>query len=224
MSAFFVTSSGTEIGKTHITALMCQQLIHQGKSVLPLKPILSGFNESKLEDCDSGVLLSAIGGEVTADAVHEMTPWRFKEAISPDMAAAREGREIAFQPLIDFCKTGMESGADVVLIEGAGGVHAPINDERRMFDIPRALEIPAVLVVGSYLGTISHTITAYESLKRHGVEVIGIVISQSEASPVPLEETRGALRRFLGPIRIEIVPRVSLSDWNEAPDLTVFLG
>jgi dethiobiotin synthetase len=197
MTSLFVTSTGTEIGKTYVAALLCKQLISQGRSVAALKPILSGFEPDEFVASDSGVLLAALGQEVTLVAVEAMTPWRFTAPLSPDMAADREGRSIAFQPLMDFCQRGIDGPEEVTLIEGAGGVLAPIDIEHRMVDIPRVLNISAVLVVGSYLGTLSHTLTAYESLASRGIKIAGIVISESEVSPVPLSETKAAIERFI---------------------------
>jgi len=223
MRGFFVTSSGTEIGKTHVSALMLRQLRAQGREVNALKPILSGYADEGMAESDAGILLSALGRPVDPSSVAEMTPWRFSAALSPDMAAQREDRPIDFQALIDFCKTGLDGKEEVLLIEGAGGVLAPINEDYRMVDIPRVLAIPAVLVVGSYLGTISHTLTAMESLQSRGVAVAGIVISQSVESPVELSETKSTIERFCENVPIMTLPRVDLTQWREAPDLTVLL-
>jgi dethiobiotin synthetase len=220
MTSLFVTSSGTEIGKTHVAALLCKQLISAGRSVTALKPILSGYEPDEFASCDSGVLLAALGQEVTLAAVEAMTPWRFTAPLSPDMAAAREGRSIAFQPLLDFCLSGMDGPEEVTLIEGAGGVLAPIDLEHRMVDIPRVLNIPAVLVVGSYLGTLSHTLTAYESLVARGIKVAGIVISESEVSPVSLSETKAAIERFIQGEQVVALGRGAQTE----TDLTFLLG
>ena len=124
--------------------------------------------------------------------------------------------------LIDFCVA--PTGQDYVLVEGAGGVLVPINPEATMSDwmvgLKNKTDLRVVLVVGSYLGTISHTLTALESLNTRGLTPAVIVISTSEVNPVPVEETVEVMARFAGNVPIAVVPRL---DEAEAPDLTQYL-
>ena len=205
--AYFVTSSGTEIGKTYVTALLCRALAAQGKQVGALKPIMSGFSETQLEDCDAGQLLAAMGVPVAAETVASISPWRYEPAISPDMAAKRAGQTIVLEDLVRFCRLGMEAKADALFIEAAGGIMAPINDNRLMIDWVEALGLPLLLVVGSYLGTISHTLTAVEAAKSRNLSVHAILISESENNPVPLAETQEAIQRHVRDIPVASIER-----------------
>lgn len=203
MTSFFITATGTEVGKTLVGEVLCRQLIEQGEAVHVLKPIISGYDVSDLGASDTGRLLRALKQEVTQEAVEALTPWRFKAAMSPDMAAAREGRDIDMGELISFCRAEMAAhGDETVLIEGAGGAFVPLNTEYLTVDWIAALGIPAIVVAGSYLGTISHALATVEGLRRRNVEVAGIVVSESEVQPVPLAETCDVLRRYTGDIPI----------------------
>ena len=84
------------------------------------------------------------------------------------------------------------------------------------------LQMPALLVTGSYLGSISHTLTALEALQSRGIKVAGIVVSESPASPVPLDETLETLARFSGGVRLHGVQR--LDNPGNAADLTYLLN
>lgn len=215
MSRFFITSSGTGIGKTIVTCALTHQLRAKGRDVRTLKPIVTDFAENRVEATDTYEIIHALGEQVTAASIAHVSPWRFVAPMSPDMAASREGRSIDFRDLLAFCQPEDE---DVLLIEGIGGAFVPIDDRRLVADWIRALDIPAILVVGSYLGTLSHTIATVTALKARDIRLAALVISESEESPVPMEETAQTLRRFLPDVPLVRIPRVS--HWRDVPDLT----
>src|SRR5262249_43968061 len=94
----------------------------------------------------------------------------------------------------------------VLLIEGVGGVMVPLDDRRTVLDWMTVLRIPALLVTGSYLGTISHTLTALHVLAQRNVEVNAIVVSETPGSPVTLTETVTTIARFAEPIAVLALP------------------
>lgn len=225
MKRFFVTASGTGVGKTLVTASMCHQLQAAGQTVRALKPVISGYSAATHAESDTAVLLDSLGLDHSADAIDRMSPFRFDAPLSPDMAAAREGRQIDFDALIAHCRDAAAGPEDVLLIEGVGGVMVPLTETKTVLDWIVAIEAPCLLVVGSYLGTISHTLTAVEALRSRNADLAAIVISESEESPVPPEETRETIGRFLPGTRIAILPRLSGDDaWRRAPDLAPLIG
>jgi len=88
----------------------------------------------------------------------------------------------------------------LTLIEGVGGVMVPLTEQRTVRDWMAALRIPAILVTGSYLGSISHTLTAIEALRAASIPIHAIIVSESEASPVPLADTLATIRAFAGDV------------------------
>ena len=219
MSTIFVTASGTEIGKTFVTCALIQQLRKQGYSVRALKPVATGVTSDTLDTSDSGILLSALGRPIDAGQVAAVSPWRFREPLSPDMAAEREGRCILFDELVAFCRAG--AGEDVTLIEGIGGVMVPLDPLHTVLDWIAALQAPALLVTGSYLGTLSHTLTAAGMLRARNVKLAGIVVNESEAQPVEPEETADVLSRFAADVPVQVVGRLDAPE--SAPDLLQLL-
>ncbi len=218
---FFITSSGTEIGKTFITAALIHQMKAAGKSIAAFKPLLSGFDEDAVAETDTGILLKALGRKITQNTINEMTPWRYKAALSPDMAAAREGKTIEFDALIEFTEAALRGGDDFTLLEGVGGVMAPIGQAHTVLDWIGAAQCPAILVVGGYLGTISHTLTAAKTLEAAQVPLAGVVISARGELPVSPEETAAAISRFLPDVPVAHLPDCGSQDtaWRNAPDL-----
>lgn len=212
----FVTATGTEIGKTFVTALLARQLRAAGRAPLAIKPVMSGYTPDEAGESDAGRLLAALGRPVTPETVAEISPWRFAAPLSPDMAAAREGRAIDFDALVAFCR---RQGGAPLLVEGVGGAMVPLDARRTVMDWMAALKAPALVVAGSYLGTISHTLTTLAAMQAHGVRVAGLAISESADSPVPPRETAETLARFTD-LPIRIVPRLSDGAIDRAPDLT----
>jgi len=88
----------------------------------------------------------------------------------------------------------------VLLIEGVGGIMVPLDDERTILDVMMALRLPLILVAGSYLGTISHTLTALDALYRRDLDVTAIIVSETPGSTVPLDDTVKAIARFADPV------------------------
>jgi dethiobiotin synthetase len=206
MAGFFVTATGTDIGKTYVTAGLVRQLRSHGEAVSALKPVVSGFSRETAAS-DPVVLLEALGEAVTDDSIAAISPWRFAAPLSPDMAAVREGRAIAFDELIDFCRTHVENETGTMFIEGVGGVLVPLDVRHTVRDWMVALGLPVIVVAGSYLGTISHTLTALEAVTRGGLRTVALVINESADSTVPLEETIATLTRFVPGIPIVALPR-----------------
>ncbi|HEY2068099.1 MAG TPA: dethiobiotin synthase [Rhizomicrobium sp.] len=207
MSAFFITSTGTDIGKTFVTAGLIRHLKSIDEKVSALKPIVSGFDWATAAVSDPGQLLAALDIPITDEAMDNISPWRFSAALSPDMASAREDIEIDFDLLTGFCREADATGT--LFIEGVGGVMVPLDRHHTVLDWMAALKLPVILVAGSYLGTISHTLTALECLANRRLDVRALVISETGDGAVPIEDTVATLTRFTRDLAIATIPRVS---------------
>ena len=205
--ALFVTASGTGVGKTYVAAALAKALAAKGKPVTVLKPVISGFTWAEAAASDTALLLQAAGIRPTRKAIEAASPWRFRAPLAPDMAAAREGRALDFKALVEFCRTAQETADGLLLIEGVGGVMAPLDESRTVLDWMAALEVPVLVVAGSYLGAISYALTAVEVLQSRGVGIAGVVVDESEGSGVPLDDTCATLKRFLPGLKLAAVKR-----------------
>ena len=225
MTRLFVTSTGTGIGKTHVTAALVHLAHAAGASVRAIKPIVSGFDPASPEGSDPDQLAAASGWTLDAETLDRISPWRYLAPLSPDMAAGREGRAIELEAVIAFCRAALAGPEEHVLVEGVGGVMVPLEAGRTVRDWIAALDLPAVLVAGSYLGTLSHTLTARLALADAGIALRAIVVSESPDAPVPLAETVGALARLVESVPVLGLPRrAGIESWREAPELSGLLG
>lgn len=208
MNGYFITATGTGTGKTFCTA----GLLRANPALRAIKPLLSGYDQADALTSDSGELLAAMNLDVNEANISAITPWRFARPLSPDMAAIREGKTIQYDELLAFCRAELAKGK--TLIEGAGGAAVPLTPAKMTADWIFDLDLPVLLVSGTYLGSISHCITTAEFLLRRGIKITAILLNESKEAPVPTEETAAALAHYL-PCEIFPIPRnASPQDFN----------
>ncbi|MER2263667.1 dethiobiotin synthase [Methylobacterium oxalidis] len=223
MRALFVAGAGTEIGKTYVTAALTRRLRAAGRPVRALKPLASGvppLDHPDFADSDTGRLLAAQGLAVTDEAVAACSPWRFEAPLAPDLAAAREGRSVTLADLVAWCEARIASAepGTRVLIEGVGGLMSPITAGESGLDWVKALRLPVLLVSGSYLGAISHALTAVETLRAHACPLLAVAVSESAGAPVPPETVAEAIGRRAG------APAVCLHRGADCPEALAALA
>ena len=178
-NAFFVTSTGTELGKTFIAVKIINELVFRGITVDCYKPILSGFKKEELENTDSAKLLKASKNKVTMSNVRNITPWLYKMPAAPTLAAKHEKQKISYQSIKKWClKKKQSSKSSFILYEGAGGIMVPIEKHKTFIDLFKDISFPVILVVGSYLGTISHTLSAIDNLNKRNIKIINIILNE----------------------------------------------
>jgi dethiobiotin synthetase len=209
MTAIFVSATGTDVGKTFVTTGLIRHLRAQGRTVDAIKPVVSGFDPAAPAGSDPAALLAALGRPLTIEEIERISPWRFAAPLSPDMAARREGRAIDFDAVTEFCRSAMAARRGLLLIEGIGGIMVPLDDNRTVLDLMTQLRLPILLVAGSYVGTISHTLTALQVLVRRNLDVAAVVVSESGASAATLKDTVAAIARFSGSIDVAGIPRLA---------------
>ncbi len=155
----FITGIGTGVGKTLASAVLCEAL-----QADYWKPVQCG----NLENSDTQLVQSLVSNSVSK--FHAET-YRLKEAASPHFAGAKENVEIEIE------KFKLPETNNRLIIEGAGGIMVPMNNELVMFDLIDYLRLPAIVVVRNYLGSINHALLTIEFLQTQGIEIPGIIIS-----------------------------------------------
>jgi len=209
MSAVFVTATGTDIGKTFVTVALIRHVRAGGRAVHAIKPIVTGFELGAWQNTDPAVLLAALARPITLQEVGGISPWRFQAPLSPDMAAQREGRAIDFTQVVEFCRKTLRSNHGFVLIEGIGGIMVPLDQHRTVLDWMSVLRMPVILVTGTYVGTISHTLTSLEVLARRNLDIAAVAVSESPQSAASLEDTLATIERFADSIEVIGIPRLA---------------
>lgn len=200
--AYFITATGTDSGKTYVAAGLLRALQARGRRVRGLKPVMSGFDSAHPEACDAAALLAAQGLPVNLETVAMISPWRYAAPLSPDRAAALEGRRIDVAALTDWCRQQIAANQDVLLIEGIGGVMVPLDETTTVREWMAALGLPLILVAGTYLGSLSHTLTALAALREAGLMPAAIVVNECSGAGVSLKDSLASLTPYAGTIPI----------------------
>jgi len=170
---FFVTGTDTGVGKTTVTVRLMQQLVAQGLTVIGMKPVASGCEwlDGRWQNEDVCQLTAASNVKAPPELIN---PYCFEPAIAPHIAAAQAGVAIDLN-IIQEAYTQLTTLADVVIVEGAGGLLVPLNSSQTMADLIQALDIPALMVVGMRLGCINHALLTAQVLKQRDIDFCGWV-------------------------------------------------
>ena len=206
MPGLFITAMGTDVGKTYVAAGLIRAGRRAGLAMAALKPVLTGFSRASAAGSDAALLLEAMGEALTDAALDRVAPWRFEAPLSPDMAAALEGRAIAVDDVVALCRQ-LAIGEPLAVIEGIGGVMVPLDERRTILDVMVALALPVVLVSGTGLGAISACLTALAAMRGRDLVPAVIVLNETAGATVPLHDTHRTLERFCDGVPFAIVPR-----------------
>jgi dethiobiotin synthetase len=166
--AYFITGTDPEIGKTHATCALLARAALNGLRAVGLKPVAAGI-EADGENEDVRRLMAASNIAIDARMIN---PWLLSEPVSPHIAARHAGTEITLPPITASFNAASDC-ADFVLVEGVGGLYAPLSERLSQPDLIRALDIPVILVVGLRLGCLNHTLLTLLALEHEGCRLAG---------------------------------------------------
>ena len=211
MKTFFITGTGTGIGKTFFTGLMARLAVSCGLKTAVMKPVQTGV--TKLEDGDIGEIRKLAPGIIQLpDKL--ACPYLFKFEASPHLAAEAEGVEIKVERIQKAVEKIKKNFApDILLLEGAGGVCVPLQGELLNSDLIAKIECPAIVVALAGLGTINHSILTINDLRAKSIPLAGVAINQMSEKPGPIELDNLKMIERIGRVKI-------LSVTKNSPDLS----
>jgi len=208
---FFIAGTDTGVGKSLVAVGLLRSLAQRQLRVAGMKPIAAGAVETPegLRNDDAVALREASN----VDADYAITnPYCLPAAVSPHIAAREADVTIDISKIVDAFQQ-LAAKADVVIVEGAGGWLAPIDDTSKtpttMADVARALRLPVLLVVGLRLGCLNHALLTARAIEADGLAIEGWVGSHIDASFARPRENLATLSRLLGHPPIAIVPHLS---------------
>lgn len=205
MNGIFVTGTDTNVGKTIVSAAFTIALRGGGKNVRYWKPVQTGIEA----DDDTRTVRQLAG---CADREILDDGFRLEKPLSPHLSAKLAGMKITIEKIFEFLPA--ETNDDFWIVEGAGGVFVPLNDDDLMIDLMKRLDLPVVVAARSSLGTINHTVLTVEALRNRGLKILGVVMNGE-----PNTENREAIEHF-GRVRVlaemptfKELTAESLSNW-----------
>ena len=204
---YFVTGTDTYVGKTLISCALLHGFAAQGKRVVGMKPVAAGCNaDNQNED----VLQLRAASNV--EASYELTnPYCFLPAIAPHLAAQQAGIKIQLPRIIEAYQE-LAAQADVVIVEGVGGLCVPLNAQQDSADLLKALGLPIILVVGIRLGCLNHALLTVEALNARDLSLAGWVANVIEVDMPQWEENIAALQQRIAAPLLGIVPYLLNAD------------
>ncbi len=213
-SAYFITGTDTDVGKTYIASALVQHFCQQGLQAVGMKPVAAGAElvDGRLLNSDVTELIKA--GNVDADLAL-INPYVFAPAIAPHIAAEQAGIRVLLDNIQQSFDV-LQTKADVVVVEGAGGFRVPINRQETMADLAVKLNLPIILVVGVRLGCINHALMTAGSIRAAGLNLVGWVANRIDPNMPAIEENIATLKALIK------APCIADVAWGEEPQFVDF--
>ncbi len=179
---YFITGTGTGVGKTFVTTTLTRRARELGHRVFAFKPIETGCAAGTLGE-DQRALTQAAGGWQAGDLAGV---YQFELPAAPAVAAP--AGTISYERIASVLALGSES-ADLVLVEGAGGWRVPIDSSHDMGTLAKQCGLPILVAATATLGTINHSLLTIEAIERDGQTVACLVLSARPFDEETLVET-----------------------------------
>lgn len=212
---YFITGTDTGVGKTFVTAGIAAVLKEKGINVGVMKPVETGCpeNSGKLEPQDALYLKNAAGVNDELDLIN---PYRFKASLAPSIASRLEGKNIDLNRIKE-CYDALAAKQSMMLVEGAGGLLAPLNENETIADLVKALRLPLIVIAESRLGAINHTLLTVKYAQSIGIEVKGIILNYPALS---LDENLSANQEEIKRLsHIPVLGELPFCDFDRAPKM-----
>lgn len=182
LRGLLVVGTDTGVGKTRVASGIARHMVAEGRKVGVLKPAATGPTRGG----DAELLIEAIGGGVPMDRVAPIT---FDEPLAPPVAARRAGTPLLRTTVLRAVGEALSwwrERAEVVVVEGVGGLLCPLAEGMTVADLAIALDFPLVIVARRGLGTLNHTLLTAEAARLRGLRIAGVVLNDAEANSDPL--------------------------------------
>jgi dethiobiotin synthetase len=193
----FVTGTDTGVGKTILSAALLAAMTAAGERVCAHKPAVTGLDEpAGAWPPDHELLASAAGM-----APEEVAPLRYGPAVSPHLAARLAGERIDPADLVARARKAGDDEASLI-VEGVGGLLAPLADAFTVRDLAVALGLPLLIAAGPGLGTINHTLLTLDAARAAGLDVRAVVLTPWPERPNEMEQSNRETIARMGNIEV----------------------
>src|SRR3954451_13404829 len=214
MRGIFVTGTGTEGGKSVVSAAICGALAARGKTVAAFKPVVTGIDDEGGADWPADhELLASVA--TAGQSANEIAPRRSVPPVSPHHPAELAGTKIAPPELVDGARRAAD-GRDFLVCEGIGGLLVPFTTGYMVRDLAIDLGLPTLIAAKPGLGTINHTLLTIEAARAGGLELLGVVLTPWPDEPSDLECSNRKAIEQLGNVDVWGPPPTTPADLAEA--------
>jgi dethiobiotin synthetase len=205
MSAYFVTGTDTDVGKTVVATALLKHFNNKGLSTAGFKPIAAGCEavDSKLQNDDALRLWRCSSAELTYEQVN---PFAFEPPIAPHIAAKLVGQTITVDKLSKAYQPIKAQNTDVTIVEGAGGWCLPINDKEFLYQWVEREQLDVILVVGVKLGCLNHALLTQAFIASQGLNIKGWVANINYPETLHIDENIATLKLQMSAPLLATVP------------------
>jgi dethiobiotin synthetase len=212
--SYFVTGTDTGVGKTLVSCALLHAFAARGVRVAGFKPVAAGCDEDD-HNADALALRAASTPQLTYGQVN---PYCFVPALAPHIAARFSGVRIELARIMASYHE-LEAQAEQVVVEGAGGLLVPLNEQQDSSDLARELGLPLIVVVGMRLGCLNHALLTVRAITECGLECAGWVANAVEPGMPALQENIEALRQRIAAPLLGTIPHMAAPDARAAAEL-----
>jgi len=208
---YFITGTDTDAGKTWVTLALMEHFKQQGNTVVGMKPVAAGcvWQDGQLKNEDA-LLIQA---HASVDVAYELVnPYAYELPVSPHIAG-KDNPVVLSEVLAKFDV--LKQQADIILVEGAGGWLAPINNDQDISDLAKNLALPVIMVVAIRLGCINHAKLTHQAIKQAGVSCAGWIATCTDADMLVREENIDTLKSTLSAPLLGVIPFTKAPDFNQ---------
>jgi dethiobiotin synthetase len=205
MRGVFVTGTDTGAGKSIVAAAICAALAARGERVGAFKPVVTGLDEPPGEWPPDHELLVSVAS--AGQSPEDVAPYRFGPAASPHLAAPLEGVSVDRSVLLGAA-SGASARADVLVVEGVGGLMVPLTEDYLVRDLAAELGLPVIVAARPGLGTINHTLLTVQAARAAGLAPAGVVLTPSAARPSAVEASNQATIERLADVSVSSLPPI----------------
>ena len=207
---YFITGTDTNAGKTWATIALMRYFKQQGKSVAGMKPVASGcfMQDGQLKNEDALLIQENASLKIDYDLIN---PYAYELPVSPHIAGINNPVNLA--TIVEKFNA-LKELAEIVLVEGAGGWYAPLNDCEDNSDLAKSLALPVIIVVAIRLGCINHAKLTWQAIQHSGIPCAGWIAVCVDPDMLKPDENIQTIKTALNVPLLGVLPYLANIDFD----------
>ena len=207
---YFITGTDTNAGKTWATIALMRYFKQQGKSVVGMKPVASGcfMQDGQLKNEDALLIQENASLKIDYDLIN---PYAYELPVSPHIAGINNPVNLA--TIVEKFNA-LKELAEIVLVEGAGGWYAPLNDREDISDLAKSLALPVIIVVAIRLGCINHAKLTWQAIQHSGIPCAGWIAVCVDPDMLKPDENIRTIKTALKVPLLGVLPYLASADFD----------
>jgi dethiobiotin synthetase len=207
---YFITGTDTNAGKTWATIALMRYFKQQGKSVAGMKPVASGcfMQDGQLKNEDALLIQENASVKINYDLIN---PYAYELPVSPHIAGINN--PVNLPKIVERFNT-LKELAEIVLVEGAGGWYAPLNDHEGNSDLAKGLALPVIIVVAIRLGCINHARLTWQAIQHSAIPCAGWIAMCVDPDMLKPDENICTIKTALKVPLLGVLPYLANADFD----------